>query len=293
MVTSPLLLSDGRQIGYEIEGNPDAENIIYFHGTASSRLEILLLKEFAQTYNFRLIGIDRPGYGLSTYKKRTILTDFISDINTIADHLELERFAILSWSGGGPFALSYLSLYPQRVTQAVIVGSPALPFDPAMAHNNNPLAKAAMNFPPLAKFGLNMFRKSVLDAGQNIEAYLNSRSGKRMLAGWSKPDAEFFSNPNWLKLMYTAVAEGFRQKFDGVNTVYNEHMMFLKPYTDSISKVPPEKIIFWQGAQDKTCPTSNGEKNAQTIKGSKIEIFPDHGHCVMFTQYKKLAQLLK
>jgi pimeloyl-ACP methyl ester carboxylesterase len=140
MSSQTLILPDGRQLGYAVdgEGNP----LIYFHGTASSRLEILLLKEFAHTNQFQLIGIDRPGYGLSTFAERTRLRDFAGDVNALADYLKLRNFAVLSWSGGGPFALTYLSLNPQRTTHAVVVGSPALPFDTSAHTTGTPLQKS-------------------------------------------------------------------------------------------------------------------------------------------------------
>jgi len=71
-----------------------------------------------------LIGVDRPGYGLSTFVERLRLKDFAIDVNALADHLDLSRFSVLSWSGGGPFALTYIALNPDRVTSAVAVGSP-------------------------------------------------------------------------------------------------------------------------------------------------------------------------
>jgi hypothetical protein len=75
MSSQILTLPDGRQIGYaeEGKGNP----VVYFHGTASSRLEILFLKQFAHEYQFRLIGI-RPTPDKRDYKfmQRSRLSDF-------------------------------------------------------------------------------------------------------------------------------------------------------------------------------------------------------------------------
>ena len=105
-----LTLPDKRQLGYAVEG--EGKPVIYFHGTASSRLEILLLKEFAHKNHFQLIGIDRPGYGLSTFTNRIGLRNFAEDVNVLVDYLQLNSFAVLSWSGGGPFALTYISLFP-------------------------------------------------------------------------------------------------------------------------------------------------------------------------------------
>ncbi len=285
-----LLLPDGRQLGYATEGS--GVPVVYFHGTASSRLEILLLKQTAHDHGLRLIGIDRPGYGLSTFKDRARLADFAPDVNALADHLQLDKFAVLSWSGGGPFALTYTALFPNRVTHALIIGSPALPFDPAMAHNNNPLAKFAMKSPFIAKFGLNFFRKSVFNASQNIEGYLASRSGKNMVADWPEPDARFFADSAWLKLMYGAMEEGFRQDGAGVKAVYQEHLLFMKPWNEPIGQTPPGKVTLWQGAQDKTCPADCAQKIAQHLQGAQVEVFPNEGHCVMFAKSTRLSKAL-
>jgi pimeloyl-ACP methyl ester carboxylesterase len=281
-------LPDGRQLGYAVEG--EGKPVIYFHGTASSRLEIMLLRQFAHENRLMLIGVDRPGYGLSAFTDRLRLRDFAADVNALADHLVLSNFAVLSWSGGGPFALTFTALNPERVTNAVVVGSPALPFDPSVAHNNNPLAKVAMKAPFLAKWALGMFRKSVLNANQDIGGYLKSRGGKSMLADWPRSDARFFAAPAWLKLMYAAMAEGFRQDGDSINAIYQEHRLFMQPWNEPIEQIPAGKLTLWQGGQDKTCPADNAQKIAQTIKGTRVELFSDEGHCVMFAKTEKLAK---
>jgi pimeloyl-ACP methyl ester carboxylesterase len=285
MSNQVLTLPDKRQLGYAVEG--EGKPVIYFHGTASSRLEILLLKEFAHKNQFKLIGIDRPGYGLSTFKARIGLLDFAEDVKVLTDYLKLSRFAVLSWSGGGPFALTYTSLFPGKVTRAVAVGSPALPFDASEAHNGNPLAKVAMKNRLLAMWGLKFFRKSILNANQDVDSYLKSRSGKNMVADWPKPDRKFFADALWLKRMYAAMAEGFKQE-SSVKTVFQEHQLFLKPWSESILRIPVGRLILWQGAQDKTCPVGNVQKIAQAVKGARVELFPDEGHCVLFGQIQNL-----
>ncbi len=282
-------LPDKRQLGYAMEG--EGKPVIYFHGTASSRLEILLLKEFAYANKFQLIGIDRPGYGLSTYRAEIGLCDFAQDVRVLTDYLKLRSFAILSWSGGGPFALTYTALFPEQVTHTVAVGSPALPFDTSEAHNGNLLAKIAMKNRYFATLGLKFFRKSILQANQNIDGYMNSRSGKNMVADWPKPDRKFFSDAAWLKRMYAAMAEGFRQE-SSVKTIFQEHQLFLKSWNSSIGRIPIGKLTLWQGVQDKTCPVDNAQKIAKVVKGTHVKIFPGEGHCVMFSQIQKLDTAL-
>jgi pimeloyl-ACP methyl ester carboxylesterase len=142
----------------------------------------------------------------------------------------------------------------------------------------------------LAKWALSMFRKSILIANSDIDCFLKSRSGKTMVSGWPVPDARFFADPAWLKLMYDAMAEGFRQKKDSLETIYQEHRLFMKPWSEPITKIPADKLTLWQGVQDKTCPKSNAEAIAQICKSARLEVFREEGHCVIFAKPEKLAK---
>jgi pimeloyl-ACP methyl ester carboxylesterase len=87
------VLPDGRRLGYSIVG--EGKPVVYFHGTVSSRLEVLLLKELAESGKLQIIGVDRPGYGLSTFRSRKDLRDFNGDVNFLMDRLGVERFGVL------------------------------------------------------------------------------------------------------------------------------------------------------------------------------------------------------
>ena len=282
-------LPDGRQLGFSVvgEGTP----VLYFHGTASSRLETLLLKDFARVNGFKIIGVDRPGYGLSTFVPRIRLRDFTADVNFLMAHLGLEKFALLAWSGGGPFGLTYVALFPDRVSQAVIVGSPALPFDVATAHNGS-LVRYAMKVPVLAMWGLKRFRAEVLKANKGINAFLESKSGRKMFASWPKADAKFFADPTWLRLMYGSMAEGFRQENDGVKAVSQEHQLFIKPWNEPIRQIPPDKLCVWQGTEDTTCRVDNAHRIVKATPNASLEIFEGKGHCVMFDNLPELHEAL-
>ena len=283
-----ITLPDGRQLGYCVVGK--GTPVFYFHGTASSRLEVLLLEELAGSAGLKIIGVDRPGYGLSTFGPRINLQDFNSDVNSLCDHLGIGRFGVLGWSGGGAFALAYLACYPDRVTRAVTVGAPSLPFDVSTAHNM-PLARFIMKTPFVGLFAMKRMRSQVLKANGDIPAFLRSRQGKQMLHACSKSDLEFFSDGSWMTLMYQSMAEAFRQD-DGIKAVLIEHQAFMKPWTISFSRIPAGKLFVWHGSEDKTCRVANAELIAKSVGGSKLEIFEGGGHCVMFDNFEKLGKLL-
>jgi pimeloyl-ACP methyl ester carboxylesterase len=282
-----ITLPDGRNLGYATigKGNP----VMYFHGTASSRLEVYLLKRLVTEGNLQLIAMDRPGYGLSTYKPRKNIQDLNNDLNFLADHLDINQFSVLGWSGGGVFALAYITCFPQRVTSGVIAGTPNLPFDASTAHNNIPFAKYVMKLPFLGTIAMRNMRRQVLKA-DSPEAFLHSNQGRQMLHTCSNHDLTFFTNPTWISLMHQSMTEAFRQN-NSDKVVLEEHKLFLKPWNLPFKQVS-KKLWVWQGTEDKTCPIKNAYNIAHKIKGCNLEIFPQQGHCVLFDSIGKLTDRL-
>ncbi|MFX1558659.1 MAG: alpha/beta fold hydrolase, partial [Promethearchaeota archaeon] len=78
-------LNDGRRLGYSDLGDPNGKPIFHFHGFPGSRLESLLVANKVSHKRIRFIGIDRPGMGLSDFKKNRSLLDWPDDIIELAD----------------------------------------------------------------------------------------------------------------------------------------------------------------------------------------------------------------
>ncbi len=271
-------LPDGRRLGYSKVG--EGFPVIYFHGTASSRLEIHLLKQLTKSH-LQLLGIDRPGYGLSTYLPRCALEDFNGDVNALANYLGLERFGVLGWSGGSAFALAYLAYNQHRVTQTLIAAAPDLPFDASTAHNF-PLARYLIKLPYLGKVAMRQLQRALFYANGDPEAFLKTPQGKQLLLGATKRDLEFFHNPTWMGLMYQAMVEGFRQGKGSINAVVGEHQLFLRQWNLPFNRIEGDKLHIWHGSEDLTCRVSNAYSVAKKVHNSKLEVFQGEGHCVMF-----------
>jgi pimeloyl-ACP methyl ester carboxylesterase len=283
-----MTMPDNRKLGYCIVGK--GHPVLYFHGTASSRLEVMLLKDLAEMGGLQIIGVDRPGYGSSTYCKRKSLQNFNGDMEFLVHSLGLENFTILGWSGGAAFALAYLAQYPERVTKAVVAAAPNLPFDVSTAHNF-PFARYILKVPFIASFAMRQLRRQVLKTSNAPSAFIKSSQGKQMLRGYSESDLRFFSDPDWLQLMYLSMTEAFRQE-SGVKAVVEEHKLFMKPWDFSFTGISSGKLVIWHGLEDKTCRVSNAYELSRLVKGSVLEVFSGKGHCVMFDNKEKLAELL-
>ncbi|MGE5594752.1 MAG: alpha/beta fold hydrolase [Hyphomicrobiales bacterium] len=73
---------------------------------------------------FRLIRYDVRGSGLSDWDVARLSFDaWVEDLEVLADELELDRFALLGISQGGPVAIAYAARHPERLTHLVLLGT--------------------------------------------------------------------------------------------------------------------------------------------------------------------------
>jgi len=115
-------LSDGRRLGYAQYGNLEGYPIFLFHGNPGSRLSWGLIPGSPFLPGVHIIAPDRPGYGLTDFKKNA-LENWPTDITELADHLGIDKFVVFGPSGGGPFALACAWKIPDRLTAAGVFGS--------------------------------------------------------------------------------------------------------------------------------------------------------------------------
>ncbi len=107
--------SDGRSIGFKDYGPDGATPVLWCHGGPGSRMGLSRTADEATEAGFRLVGIDRPGYGLSTPWPGRSIADWVPDGIAVADHLGIDRFATVGVSTGGAYALALAAAHPDRV----------------------------------------------------------------------------------------------------------------------------------------------------------------------------------
>ncbi|MBA3261730.1 MAG: alpha/beta hydrolase [Thermoleophilaceae bacterium] len=103
-------------------GDPAGQPVVYCHGGLNSRRDIHFAARVARRAGVRILAIDRPGIGGSTPQRERTLSTWGGDVERVADALELDRFTVLGWSFGGPFALACASVLGTRVGAVGIVG---------------------------------------------------------------------------------------------------------------------------------------------------------------------------
>jgi len=128
-----ISLPDERKLGYLIigEGRP----VFWFHGLPDSRISVLNLSKISGP--LKIIGVDRPGFGLSSFTTQRRISDFAEDISFLADQLKIDKFALVGWSGGGHYAITCAALLAERVTKVVVISGLSLPLDTSEMNSMN------------------------------------------------------------------------------------------------------------------------------------------------------------
>ncbi len=124
-----LDLPAGGVVAWREWGEEAGTPVVFLHGTPGSRL-------FAPDPSAaaRVISFDRPGYGQSTPLPIPSLSAVAEIVARIADDRGLERFGVVGFSGGGPFALACGAFLPDRVSRvaAVSASGPVDELEPAL-----------------------------------------------------------------------------------------------------------------------------------------------------------------
>jgi pimeloyl-ACP methyl ester carboxylesterase len=140
-----LHLPDGRRLAFAQYGDPGGKAVFFFHGTPGSRF-FRPPDEITSRLGVRLICVDRPGYGLSSFQSRRRILDWPADIARLADSLHLPTFALAGHSGGGPYALVCAYALPQRACRTALLSSAAPPEAPGRTRGLSTLNRLGMRY---------------------------------------------------------------------------------------------------------------------------------------------------
>jgi pimeloyl-ACP methyl ester carboxylesterase len=115
-------LPGGGSLGFAEFGDSVGVSCFAFHGLPSSRLMPgwMFPPALLATTGVRMIGVDRPGYGLSPLPQAAGFPDWPPAVDALADHLGIGRFAVLAPSLGSAFALACGPALADRLAVIVI-----------------------------------------------------------------------------------------------------------------------------------------------------------------------------
>jgi pimeloyl-ACP methyl ester carboxylesterase len=283
--TRVIQLVDGRHLAWVEVGAPDGAAVVGFHGTPGTRRQMLAVEPAVRAVGVRLIAVDRPGYGLSSFQAGRRLGDWPKDVEQLADHLGLLGFGVIGISGGGPHALVCAAHLPGRVTVAGIISGVG------------PLSS------PGAEDGMLAVSRLVSRVGRRSTVPLSLLFGLVTMAQRRWPekataamarqvppvDAEIMARPEvreiFLKEARDASATTGRASAQ-------DFQVFAQPWDFSLEEIRVP-VHLWQGDADRNVPPAHARGMAAVIPGATLHEVPGAGHMMVFDRAQEILETLR
>jgi pimeloyl-ACP methyl ester carboxylesterase len=276
-------LGDGRQLGYAEWGDVSGRPLLYFHGWPGAGVEARLADEAAKASAVRLIALDRPGMGLSEFQRGRTLLDWPEDVVHVADALEVDRFAVLGVSGGGPYAAACAWKLSDRLTRAGIVSG--------LAPLNVPGVIAGMGRRNRWTFQLvgrlPFLRRAFMASIARSVARRPDRVLERGVA--AAVDKDYLDRPDVRETLVESLLEAFSAGSAGPAW---EMGLYARSWGFPLEEIRMP-VDLWHGEKDANAPVAMGRYLAASIPGCRARFYPGEGHLHFIDRLPEIFEALR
>lgn len=267
---------DGRELEVLVAGPDDGLPLVFHHGTPQGAVHDPLVEGAAAERGLRVVSFSRPGYGTSTPRPdgRTTgtIADDAADTATVLDHLGLDRFVTLGWSGGGPRALACAALLPGRCLAAVCGVGPVPP-----AEYDGDFC-AGMGEENVAEFG------AAFEGADALEAWLEA-NGTGMFTATAEEVADLLGSlapPVDRAALTGELAETLalgsrRSGLQGVVGWRDDDLALVRPWGFALADITVP-VAVWQGTEDAMVPFAHARWLAEHVPGVRPHLVEGEGH---------------
>ncbi len=279
-----LSLKDGRRLGYAEYGVASGPAVFHFNGSGGSRLEHPSDPAILGALGIRLISTDRPGHGVSDPQPGRTLLDWPNDIAQLADHLGIDRFHVMGWSAGGPYALACAHQMPARVLTGALISGLAPPDRPGPYEGLPVFLKTLMligrRFPSVVY----LFRRLVYKMLRGDR----DKVGAKLAASFPPADKAAIKASNSQDWLLANILEGYRQGWKGPG---QDDIIINSPWGFEIKDIET-RFDVWQGEIDKNVPLNQGEYQHRMLPDSRLWVLPGQAHLYLLTHWRKVLETL-
>jgi pimeloyl-ACP methyl ester carboxylesterase len=270
----PVATGRGRNIGVYEYGDPNGRPIIALHGTPSCGAGFDWTDAPARERGLRVIAPDRPGIGHSDPAPMSSVAEYATDVEALADALAIERFVVLGYSGGGPYALAVAHRLASRVESAVIVASAgeigAWARWKDLSRSDRQLTWISLHTPVVARALLRL-----ADVGARLVPTVALWSAE---AEMSKSDRQVMRS-----LGSTEALALFTQALAGSTAgAVDDYALLARPWHVTLSEITVP-VHCWHGTADNSVPLAHTEALLERIPHARLTTWPEEGHLALIT----------
>jgi len=266
---------DGRRLAYAEFGAADGFPVLYCHGFPSSRREALLLHASAVANSARIIAADRPGYGDSDDVPGRDLLDWADDLLALANHLGLERFALLGVSGGGPYAVAAAWRLPRQAPGRLAGAALICPLGPIyqarLLHQMSPAVRTSLGVaratPWLVDLIYGGVTAAVLERCPGLVEEVRSMAAPPV-------DRAVLASGDTAAILNQTVIDAMRQGAVGPR---RDLLIYTQDWCLPFAEIS-QPLQIWHGDQDGTVPIEHARWYADHLPAARLTELPGEGH---------------
>jgi len=268
-------VAGGRAVGVYEYGDPEGSPVFALHGTPSSGAGFDWADAPARARGLRLIAPDRPGIGRSTRIAMPAVSNYAGELARLADALEIDRFTVLGYSGGGPYALAAAAALGERVCSTSIVagageiGTWATFAD--LSRSDRQMTWLSLHASALARVALRA-------------ADLGSRLLPRV-ALWSattemiEPDRAVMHELGTPRQALALFTQALAHSSAGV---VDDYARLARPWNVALDAITTP-VHCWQGTADNLVPFAHAEALVARLPNARLTTWPGEGHLALIT----------
>lgn len=274
-----ISLADGRKLGYAEYGTPDGTPVLFFHGSPGSSHIHADMADIAARRNVRLIAVDRPGFGLSDAKHGRTMLDWADDVVALVDALEIDKFALIGFSCGTPFALACSCRFPQRISKVALSGAFA-PLDvPGVTDGMSPSGSGLFALAQSNPSELRSTLAAIAPTPEALTAAMHASLGESDKLEFETRRAEF--QTEYSKTLRT-----------GIEGIASDFVLISQSWGFPLDAIKTETYL-WSGTEDRNTPPAMTTYLSSALANSRTFMQQNEGHCVLYTYWEEiLAQLV-
>lgn len=270
-----LTLSEGRQLAYDDHGDPSQPAVIYMHGAPACRTPWDGLVDRAKAAGVRLILPDRPGCGRSTHDSGRRIVDWPADVRSLADHLGLERYAVVGESGGGPYALACAADADPRLGHTVVIAGVGPLDSPERIAQLNDINRGVFEVAAQGVDAVRPLVEAMVNPPSSAAQQGNEGDSFAALAALFPPEdiAAIEEHPD-LMAQLSDLSEAAVQGTEGL--AY-DLWLFTQPWGFDLGAIPGS-VDFYTGDHDRNVPLQQTIDQAAAVPRSTLTVWPSAGH---------------
>jgi pimeloyl-ACP methyl ester carboxylesterase len=256
VITRTLSAPGGRTLQVYDSGSPvpSALTVFWHHGTPN----VGAPPEPLLGWPVRWLSYDRPGYGGSSRLPGRNVAQVARDVAWIAGHLQLDRFAVMGHSGGGPHALACAALLPSQVVAAVSVAGLAPHGAPGLAYFEGmyPGGRAELEAATQGEAAL----AGVLAGGGYDPEMFTPRDHQALGTSWQ-----------WLHSVVGPALE------HGPGGMIDDDLAYVRPWGFAPGQIQAP-VLLLHGEADRIVPVRHAAWLAAALPRAELHTSPDDGH---------------